>query len=293
MTDFSTKAHAKFILTGEHAVIRGHGAIVMPLKTKNIHLTFKKNTSKLKVNVFPDTEDGFNKIPMLLLERAASLLGQDLSNIHGKITISSNIPAGKGLGLSAALCVVLTRLLVWWGWLDSKQLLGFATQLENYFHHQSSGADIIGVCSENAVKFNNIDDCEIIQAQWQPHLFLYYSGHASSTSICVKKVNSYVTQDVEHARAIDSIMAMSVKNIAASLLSAQSVDTLAEEITNAADCFRDWGLVPKFLEEKIRLLHDYGAVAVKPTGAGMGGFLLGLWAEDPEPQYKKYLIATG
>jgi mevalonate kinase len=53
--------------------------------------------------------------------------------------------------------------------------------------------------------------------------------------------------------------------------------SLAEALTEAASCFSEWGLVPASVAAQMRELEKAGALAVKPTGSGDGGFLLSLW----------------
>ena len=45
----------------------------------------------------------------------------------------------------------------------------------------------------------------------------------------------------------------------------------------AQQCFETWGLVtPELIEQKYELLKQ-GALGVKLTGAGLGGFWVALW----------------
>lgn len=40
--DFQTTTHGKWILAGEHTVLRGHGALVFPILGKKLTLSYKK-----------------------------------------------------------------------------------------------------------------------------------------------------------------------------------------------------------------------------------------------------------
>jgi mevalonate kinase len=52
---------------------------------------------------------------------------------------------------------------------------------------------------------------------------------------------------------------------------------LAESMNSAEACFSDWNLIPESARAQAAELRAQGALAVKPTGSGNGGFLLSLW----------------
>ena len=57
----------------------------------------------------------------------------------------------------------------------------------------------------------------------------------------------------------------------------ESEQQLARAMTLAQQCFETWGLVtPELIEQKHELLKQ-GALGVKLTGAGLGGFWVALW----------------
>ena len=60
-----------------------------------------------------------------------------------------------------------------------------------------------------------------------------------------------------------------------------SMSLLAESIQQGASCFHQWGLVSETLEQHMKLLYAHGALAVKPTGSGNGGFVISLWEQPP------------
>jgi mevalonate kinase len=47
------------------------------------------------------------------------------------------------------------------------------------------------------------------------------------------------------------------------------------------ESFSGWGLTTGVLGDHIQQLKDYGALAVKPTGSGDGGYVLSLWRQPP------------
>ncbi|TAL65081.1 MAG: mevalonate kinase, partial [Legionella sp.] len=63
----------------------------------------------------------------------------------------------------------------------------------------------------------------------------------------------------------------------------EALAQLAQAMNKAADCFFQWGLVSESLQQHMQQLLKSGALAVKPTGSGGGGYVVSLW-EGPLPE---------
>jgi mevalonate kinase len=118
---------------------------------------------------------------------------------------------------------------------------------------------------------------EALALGWKPFLYLCDTGRRSSTKSCVEKVESAARPD------LDQRMGEAVRQVGAALLAGSGgIMQLAEGMNLAASCFEEWGLgVDPGLVDKLRRA---GALAVKPTGSGGGGFLLTLWTAPPPPE---------
>ena len=55
--------------------------------------------------------------------------------------------------------------------------------------------------------------------------------------------------------------------------------SVARAMTLGQECYEQWGLVPEEADQIIKKLKSEGALAVKMTGAGDGGFVVALWKE--------------
>ncbi len=142
---FQTTTHGKWILAGEHAVLRGYGALAFPVKEKYLTLTYQPKTSDLSADYDGSSGDEMHLLFWSVLEQGQQLLGQSLNRLTGHFHLQSNIPIGVGMGASAALCVAMSRWFAAQNLLLDETISSFAQRLENLFHGKSSGFDIAAV----------------------------------------------------------------------------------------------------------------------------------------------------
>lgn len=286
--DFSTTTHAKWILAGEHSVLRGHPALVFPLLSCQLQLHYRQSET-LKVTTVNEQErlDDANLHEILI--KAAAQLNKSPQKLHGHFIFDNAIPIGAGLGASAALCVSIAHWLVWKQWLDSRHLLDFAQKLEDCFHGKSSGLDIIGASSNTGMLFKQGKTSALIQT-WQPNWYLSYSGKPGITAEGVTNVQHLWQTQPKKAQDIDQQMNQAVKK-AIKALHSRSLVKLQTAIELACDCFIQWDLITPTMHTHIKQLYQAGALAVKPTGSGNGGYVLSLWPSETIPPSELNVIS--
>lgn len=293
---FYAEATGKWILSGEHAVLRGAQALVFPVQSKKMKFSWSHQDSQLKVLLNGEFGPDLEIVISALLDRACDLLQMQRSDLKGVMTIDSELPIGSGLGASAAICVGITRWLAHLGhltqiedqFLDQLNIkehpyFQFALNLENLFHGESSGVDVAVALTKQPLIFQRDGDIKIFKNAWCPIWGLSYSGQRGMTKDCVNKVKSLIEKNPQLGIDLDNQMKKASQICLDSLKSycESSQGNLILGMNLALDCFRSWGLTKGSVDEHIQELISEGALAVKPTGSGGGGYVLSLWKEWP------------
>lgn len=272
-------SHAKWILSGEHSVIRGGKAIAFPLKNYKCTTDFQESkTLSIKYEIENSFINKLDETFIALLNKASELANIDTKKISGSFTISSNILMKSGLGSSAAICANIAKIFKYLGYFNDEFML--AQKLENHFHKISSGLDVAVAISENPIIFQDNHIIKTPKITFWPNITLTYSGPKLLTSNCSEIVNKMFCENENFALNLDKMM-NEASNLCESGLENANFDLLKDGICLGNEVFKRWNLINDQLEQHMHMLKSKGAVATKPTGSGLGGFVIGLWESKP------------
>jgi mevalonate kinase len=283
---FETTAPGKWVLAGEHAVLRGASAVALPHPEFNLKLRFTpatRDSGGKTLQVVPASAQGVVDDVLQSLDDQWREEERSFLRPAGKLEVISTIPIGAGLGSSAALCVALTR---WFGEplrIAADAHFEFATQLEHRFHGRSSGMDVAAIISAEPISFMRGQRPKTLGVKRIPKFTFHDTGLRARTSDCVLKVENFREESPTLAMKVDEQMGTASRLAMEGLIAFDSgqretgLRVLAQAMKQAQDCFYAWELVPgagKKIEED---LLAQGALATKITGAGGGGMVVALW----------------
>lgn len=276
--DFEIEVPAKWVLSGEHTVLRGGTSLAFPMPRFKLKLSYWNRAPSGM-----DLKSSDSRMAELLVRAREYLAVREDVFSTGEVSISSDIPIGAGLGSSAALCVAVAKLAIWRTGADPSHLKSLATHLEDVFHGKSSGMDVNAIVVGSPILFSMAEGARPLSGLTViPRFEFHDTGFRGKTRECIEIVKLWQKNHPEGTAAMDERMKEATRVAQSGLELFQRDATggearIAEAMALAQGCFETWGLVtPELIAQKLDLLKR-GALAVKLTGAGRGGFWVTLW----------------
>ena len=273
-----TTACAKFIISGEHSIISEGIGLAVPLMEKKLRYSEGSETENSKNIILlngkilsdPAKEAKVNQ----LRAKYCEVFGLD-PNPQPAIKIDTNIPIGKGLGSSAALCVAMARYFAHKKNCSLEQIAEIALKGEELFHATPSGIDPYCVALEKPICFSRndkfIENVNFDSFAKSDFIFaLIDTGLEHNTEKVIANIK-HKPEIIRNLASLSSQMKEALAN------SAQDIPTIMESIQRLLG---EYGASNSAVESTIDKVKKMGALSAKISGSGRGGYILALFANS-------------
>ena len=281
-------ACGKVILLGEHAVVYGVPAIVLGIDrgaTARATAIGASARSELTLGSTERvTDDGASDVARAF----AALLRACAVTRPVRVEVTTELPAGAGLGCSAALGVAIARALDAWEGRSAATASDAAERAmawEKVFHGNPSGIDATAAARGGCLLYQKMNGGlhlnEIALAQ-PLTLAIGHSGVSSSTREMVDLVAKLKARSEENVtRSFEAIHSL-VQNARLALEAGDHVG-LGKLMDLNQVLLSGLMVSTEEIETMCRLARESGALGAKLTGSGGGGCVVALVEDDPAP----------
>ena len=312
ITSASYTAHAKAILFGEHSIIYGGSAIVVPVPQLRVTATATFNGGTPAEFVMSGRRVGLEELARFYpgiytaLSRFPCPEGTSIS-----LTTESNIPNSRGLGSSAAVSQAVTNALhnmfrnaeclcdsQLTNPVQRSQIFSIVRACEDAVHGSASGLDQCGVCSSITRYFHKASRQEFSMADERAFdslvlaetlglplpclglsLVIADTGRDKNTKEAIVKVRQRLDRnDREAVEAMSTLGQLADR--ATPLWTREHARELGALMDEAQIHLSSLGLSTPELDHLIESMRREGACGAKLSGGGCGGIAIGLFADE-------------
>ena len=271
-------AHGKAILIGEHAVVYGAPAIVLPL------LDLQAAASVREAKTATITSDLYtgpiNQAPAMMapIIRAGQAAAErvDLRPDRLEVIVRSTIPYERGLGSSAAVSAAIVRAVANAGGvrLSPAETHALVQEAEQIAHGTSSGLDGHAVQSLTPLRFQAGKPTTVKVAERMTFV-IADTGTSGSTSSAVNGVRMLRTVLPEAVERMTRDLTEVVED-SADALAVGDAPRLGRNMNAAHRHLARIGVSSPALDALVAVALEAGAYGAKLTGSGLGGCVLAL-----------------
>jgi len=289
MKTASGRAHGKVILIGEHAVVYGHPAIAIPVRGVGTEVAGELARAG-GIQVVSPGFDAQTSDPSAGSRARASLkrLAEMVLKVFGEesqsasFRVRSDIPPGRGMGSSAALCVAMIRAVcgLFGRQLSADETASLALEAERMFHAAPSGIDTTVAAHDKPVYFVKRKGPQPVEAGQTAFRFLIAdTGVSSSTADVVRDVARL--RDADRAR-YDALFweVGSMASVAREVIRCGSRSELGMCMNRNQELLAEIGVSCPEAERLAEAAREAGAAGAKISGAGRGGVVLALLGDE-------------
>lgn len=270
-------ANGKIILMGEHSVVYGKPAIAFPFQPTHV-------TAEITDHIYDALRSDYFVGPLAKapksLENIKTLIHQlrhDFSTPPVQITISSTIPAERGMGSSAAVAVAITRAFFDWQNLplSHELLLTYVNYAEKISHGNPSGIDAAATAGDEPILFQKGAAFETFPINISGFLIVADTGVKGKTRQTVKAVAQRFEQDNKTTGHLINELGDLTLKAKKAILNNQAA-YLGELMNAAQKNLAALQVSDQTLDNLIMVANQNGALGAKLTGGGKGGCMIAL-----------------
>ncbi len=270
------RAGGKLILLGEHAVVYGVPAIAAGLDRGATATASASERAELRLGDTRVTPSDDQDLARAFAAVLAALKAPPL-----RVEASLQIPAGCGLGASAAIGVAVARAVVETTGADPNELAGAIDAWERVFHGNPSGIDAAAAASGGCIWFVRGQGPKPIALGAPLTVAIAVAGPPASTREMVESVARLKERRPELVEKTLAGIRSLVENAKLCLESGDLVG-LGKLLDLNQMLLSGLHVSTETIEDACRIARDAGALGAKLTGAGGGGAVIALTESDPE-----------
>lgn len=264
----------KLIVLGEHSVVYGHPALAAAVSLgTTVTLTPRPGPTALSTSDIRD-------------DRLNEALAVALPAEGFGVTITTELPVGRGMGSSAALTVALLRAAAAARGeaLDAETLHERGFAVERVFHGTPSGLDHAVAAAGGALLYRKGEAPQPVEMT-PLRVVVMDSGVAGDTGALVAGVAARRPGIDRALDRLGNLVGEGLKNI-------NNLNSLGSIISEAHGRLQEIGVSTPQLDEMVSLAVAAGSPGAKLSGAGGGGVVLAL-AGDAEDAIQRAAAARG
>lgn len=272
-------AHAKLILIGEHSVVHGRTAVAMPLPRLRVQAVaeFHAEGQWLETEEFSGPlSQAPARVASLVEAVRATLSHFGKPDLGVKIEVRSGIPAGRGLGSSAAATHSMIESIrsLLHETLSEDERYDLVQLAEQIAHGNASGLDARATREEQAISFRG-GAVETIPVRAPGVLVLVDTGIRGSTKVAVDKVAAFIEQQPVRGEELLSELDLLAQDAIQDLATGDTVQ-LGHRMNVAQQVLSEFGVSDDSIDDLAEAALKAGALGAKLTGGGLGGCVVAL-----------------
>lgn len=284
MSEYESVASAcgKAILCGEHAVVYGVPALAVPLPGLRASARILEITGPCRLEapdlglsllIQPDEPD-----PHPLVTTVLSALGHfEHALPNALITVSSQIPIGRGLGSGTAITAALFRgLAKFLGRpVEQAEELAFIQQIETLYHGRPSGIDGAVISHERALCFTRGEKPRFLELPGGWSLLIADSAESTPTHVMVNGLRERYDLAPHRYDLLFTAIGALTRQVEVALKS-EAYRIVGSLLNRNHELLKEIGISTPRLDELTAAAREAGALGAKLSGAGGGGVVIAL-----------------